>query len=134
MVGSMAKARDRSGLRIAFVMDGKERRVQLSSVAATQRGGRLVVPLIDLWVATLLPGDLPDMEFEVVAEGVTEDAVSPPMIAGPDLPRAYVELRTLRFWWDGPYNGLPLGRVVRSVIIRQTSLTSWASIPVAASF
>jgi hypothetical protein len=72
------------------------------------------------------------MEFEIVAEGMTEDAFPPPAIAGPDLPRAYLELKTRRFWWDGPYNGLPLGRVVRSVIIRETSQVSW--VPWAASF
>jgi hypothetical protein len=118
-------------------MDGNERRVRLTSVAAIQRGGRLVVPLVDLWVAASLPGDLPDLEFEVVAEGLTEEAVSPPAIAGPNLPRAYLELITRRFWWDGPYNGLPHGRVVRSVIIREASQASEASWPptrLAASF
>ena len=109
--------------------------MRLTSVAAIHRGGRLVVPLVDLWVATLSPGDLPDLEFEVVAEGLTEDAVRP--IAGANLPRAYLELITRRFWWDGPYNGLPHGRVVRSVIVREASQTSeaiWAPTRLAASF
>jgi hypothetical protein len=98
-------------------MNGKQRRVRLASVAAIRRGGRLVVPLVDLWVATLLPGDLPDMEFEVVAEGETQDGARAPAIAGVSLPRAYLELMTRRLWWDGPCNGLPHGRVVRSVVI-----------------
>jgi hypothetical protein len=116
----MSGARAKNGLRITFIMNGKQRRVRLASVAAVHRGGRLVVPLIDLWVASQLPGDLPDMEFEIVAEGVTDDGVAPPAIAGPSLPRAYLEVQTRRLWWDGPRNGLPHGRVVRSVVIRES--------------
>jgi hypothetical protein len=119
----MSVARDRTGQRIAFVKDGKRRRVRLASVAAIQRCGRLVVPLVDLWVATLMPGDLLDMEFEIVAEGTTAGGVRPPAIAGPRLPSAYLELKTRRLWWDGPREGLPHGRVVHSVVIRQP--TQW---------
>ena len=102
------------------MLDGKRRRVPLASVAAVRRGGRLVAPLVDLWVASALPGDLFDSRFELVAEDSTGNTVWSAPIDGLLLPRAFVEIASLRFWWDGPRGELPHGLVVHSVVVRSS--------------
>jgi hypothetical protein len=114
MIGS----RERGGRQIPFVLDGKRRRVPLASVAAVRRGGRPVAPLVDLWVASALPGDLFENCFEIVAEDATGKTVCSVPIDGPLLTRAFVDVATLRLWWDGPNAGVPHGLVVQSVVIR----------------
>jgi hypothetical protein len=116
----MSEVGERGAREIAFVLSGKRRRVPLASVAAVRRGGRPVAPLVDLWVASALPGDLFDSRFEIVAEDSTGNAVWSAPIDGLLLPRAFVEIATRRFWWDGPRAGLPHGLVVRSVVVKRS--------------
>jgi len=116
----MSEVGERGAREIAFVLNGKRRRVPLASVAAVRRGGRLVAPLVDLWVASALPGDLFDSRFEIVADDSMGKTVWSAAIDGLLLPRAFVETATIRFWWDGPRAELPHGLVVQSVVVRSS--------------
>lgn len=103
-------------------MDGQRRTVDPGWVVTVRRGGRRVVPLVDLWVASLLPGDLVDMAFAIVAEDATGAAVLSPPLEGACLPRAFIDWSSHRLWWDGPRSGIPHGLAVRSVVMRRPPL------------
>ena len=51
---------------ITFVCGTETRVVPLAAPVPVLRGDRLMVSLMDLWVATLLPGDFLDLSFEIV--------------------------------------------------------------------
>lgn len=51
---------------ITFVCGTETREIPLSAPVPVLRGDRLMVSLMDLWVATLLPGDFLDLSFEIV--------------------------------------------------------------------
>ncbi|HEY8086451.1 MAG TPA: hypothetical protein VIF09_01360 [Polyangiaceae bacterium] len=105
------------GSRLSFALDDAERRVDLESVASVRRGGRRVAQLLDLWVASLLPGDLLDLKFEIVAEDASGVAVRSAFLDGVGLTRGFVAIGTRRLWWDGPRDGVPHGLVARSVVV-----------------
>ncbi len=81
-----------------------------------------MAPLVDLWVASALPGDLFNSRFEIVAEDPTGRGTGSVPIDGLLLPRAFVDVSTLRLWWDGPNVGVPHGLVVQSVVISRSML------------
>jgi hypothetical protein len=107
------------GSRISFALDDAERRVDLESVASVRRGGRRVVQLLDLWVASLLPGDLLDLRFEIVAEDAYGAVVRSVLLDGVRLTKGFVAIGTRRLWWDGPRDGVPHDLVVRSVVVHR---------------
>ena len=117
----MSERRGRGEPQISFLVDGRRRRVSLSRVALVERGGRLVAPLLDLWVASALPGDLLDLQFEIVVELSHGRSATLPAIDGPGMTRAFVELSTGRLWWHGPRAGMPRGLmdglVIRSIVV-----------------
>ncbi len=116
-VDGMAARRIGVGAQLTFLLDGEERSVELGKVASVRRGGRRVVQLLDLWVASLLPGELLDLSFEILAEDDDGAAVRSPPIDGVRLASGYVAIASSRLWWDGCRDGVPHGMLVRSVVV-----------------
>ena len=86
---------------ITFVLDGEERRVDLRAPRSIRRGGRRVVQLIDLWVASLLPGDFLELTFEIVTSGSGGVRCSAPLEAL-QFAHGFVDLDGRELWWDDP--------------------------------
>jgi hypothetical protein len=104
---------------LAFVLDGDERGVDLRAPGVVRRAGRRMVQLVDLWVASLLPGDLLDLDFELVALGPDGDEIRTRLDAL-TFTRGLVALCTRQLWWPEDARAhLPHGLVLRAVVVRR---------------
>jgi hypothetical protein len=99
---------------IPFVLDGESEPVALTAPAPVRRSGRSMVHLVDLWVASGLPGDVIDLAFEIVPPGSTVPAAR---VEGLDFARGFLVLATRELWWERRRD-LPSGLCVGSVVVR----------------
>lgn len=113
----MVARRIGAGLRLTFLHEGQETGVELGKVASVRRGGRRVVQLLDLWVASGLPGELLDLSFEILAEDDDGREVSSSSVDAVRLASGYVGIVTRRLWWDGCRDGVPHGMLVRAIVV-----------------
>jgi hypothetical protein len=91
--------------------------VDLGAPMPVRRRGQWMVALIDLWVASLLPGDVFDRAFEIVAceAGGTEHRV---VLDGLHFARGFFALRTRELWWADRADGALHGLRVKSIVVR----------------
>lgn len=99
---------------LTFVSDGRRRRVDLRAPRPLRRDGQWMVRLMDLWVASGLPGDFLDLTFEIVTARSARAAVLEPEVFA----RAYVLLATRELWRDDAQQQGPTGLRVRSIVVR----------------
>jgi hypothetical protein len=102
---------------LTFVCDGKERRVSLRAPTIIRRDGRRLVALIDLWVASLLPGDLLELSFEIVTSGPGGELDCSAPIDAMLFARGFVDLGTGVLRWNDPGECSLDGRRARSVVV-----------------
>jgi hypothetical protein len=99
------------------------RRVDLRGPMAVRRKTRWLVPLVDLWVASGIPGHLLDLAFEVITTDPTGGGIRANTFDPQRFARGFVALYDGRLWWDDPaeaaLNGRLNGRVVRAIFVRQ---------------
>jgi hypothetical protein len=119
----------KNGESIVFVQRGQKRRVRLSVPRAVVRDGRSMVPLADLWVASMPEDDLLELRFGVVTfddEGEMRRSVS---IDPLEFAQGFVDLKARTLWWEDPaaswLHGLPAQTlfVVRSAPSRLAKTT-----------
>lgn len=103
---------------ILFLCDGEECRVSLRAPRPVRRGPKWMVRLINLWVATMLPGLLLDLEFEIVAARSGQVALPRPPVDAMRFARGHVGLTTRELLWDDPQDGALNGLVVEAIIAR----------------
>jgi hypothetical protein len=101
---------------ITFVCDAGERRVNLRAPLAIQRGGRSLVQLIDLWVASMLPGDLLDLRFVIVASAATGRARRYAPLDAAHFARGFIDRTRRELWWNDPADGALNGLCVQSIV------------------
>jgi hypothetical protein len=99
---------------VLFELGPEQRAVALSSPVATFEAGAFRVSLMDLWVATLLPGDVLDLSFELVAEGREgrPARATRTTLDGLRFGRGLVAIDSRELWWrdprDSPLHGAKL--------------------------
>jgi hypothetical protein len=77
-----------------------------------------MVQLIDLWVASLLPGDVFDLMFEIVACTADGETAGVAALEGLRFAQGFLVIATRELWWDGPRTGTPHGLRVQSIAVR----------------
>jgi hypothetical protein len=75
-----------------------------------------MVPLIDLWVATLLPADVFDVTFEVVTIDDEGQAIRSAPIDGLRFARGFVVASTRELWWEDASDRALQGVVAHSIV------------------
>jgi hypothetical protein len=103
---------------ITFVSNGEERRVDLGAPMPIRRGRDRMVQLIDLWVASLLPGDILDRTFEIVTSSARGAAQRVGTLDALHFARGFIVLGTCELWWRDPADGAFNGRCVESIVVR----------------
>ena len=77
-----------------------------------------MVQLIDLWVASMLPGMLLDHTFEIVTTAAGPEATTSAPLDALHFARGLVALATRELWWDDPADTPLNGRRVESIVAR----------------
>lgn len=126
-----ATARDREW--ITFVSDGEERRVDLNAPRARRRKGRTMVHLMDLWVASLLPGDFLDLRFEIVTTGSGGAVRCSHAIEALEFSRGTIDVDSHTLSWDTPGGHLLNGLRALSIVVIPTASSQVVSIKPIAS-
>lgn len=106
------ESRELSGPRrrsLPFVVGGEECRVDLRGPQPVRRGSRWVVQLVDLWVATMLPWDVIDLTFDVVARAPDGPSIVYGPIDGLHFAQGFVAVATKELRWDQAREGTPHG-------------------------
>ncbi len=103
---------------LAFRCYGEERHADLLAPVAVRRGGRRVVPLVDLWVASGLPGHLLDLVFAIETCDAAGGERTVLEVDAQRFARGYVTLGSRELWWPDAADAVPGGRVVRAVTVR----------------
>jgi hypothetical protein len=97
---------------VTFVKDGEEHRVDIGAPRSIRRGRRRLVQLIDLWVASLLPGEFLDLRFSLVTSDDAGVVRRSPPLEALRFARGYVTRRDHKLFWEGAadsaLNGLRL--------------------------
>ncbi len=112
--GSSQRPRARS---ILFLAGGEERPVPVRAPAIVWRDGRRMVQLIDLWVASLLPGDLLDLGFEIVTAGPDGELRCSKPLDATRFARGFLDIATCELWWDDPGDCELSGTRALSVVV-----------------
>jgi hypothetical protein len=68
-----------------------------------------MVQLIDLWVATMLPWEVLDLTFDVIAAAPVGDSILCGPLDGLRFAGGFVDLATRELWWDDPRDDTPHG-------------------------
>jgi hypothetical protein len=102
---------------IGFVLEGEERHVDLRAPRPIRMDGRLMVPLIDLWVASLLPGDLLDLSFAIVTSGPEGSARCSPSLEPLLFARGFIDVETRQLRWDDPAECAIHGQRAHTVVV-----------------
>lgn len=107
--GAEPQAADRS---VTFVHEGHEHQVDIGAPRAIRRGRRRMVQLMDLWVASLLPGEFLDLRFSLVTSNQAGIVRRSAPLEALHFARGYVSRRERALFWeeeeDGALNGLRL--------------------------
>jgi hypothetical protein len=85
---------------------------------AVRRGSRWLVPLVDLWVASGLPGNLIDLAFEMITTDPIDRATRTNTFDPQRFARGFVALDDGHLWWDDPAEAALNGRVARAIFVR----------------
>jgi len=81
-----------------------------------ERNGTWMVPLMDLWVATMLPGDIFDLSFRMVT-GVASETDPACVVDGMLFARGFIDIATRQLWWsDGAASAL-VGTCPRTIVV-----------------
>ncbi len=108
--------RRRSTDVVSIELEADVSRVDLRTLATLRRGGRSVVPLIDLWVASLLPWDVFDLSFEIVGTGPDGEPFRSAPVGGLLLASAFVTLSSHEVVWDVSDEITPPGVRIESLV------------------
>lgn len=76
---------------------------------------------MDLWVASLFPGDVLDLSFDIVT---CADGGADPRTASLDalhFARGFIVPATRELWWDDPADRVLHGRRAQSIAVRRTA-------------
>jgi len=111
--------RSESIRHITFASEGEVRRVDLRAPIAVRRGSRWLVPLVDLWVASGLPGNLLDLAFEMITTDSVGGAIRTNTLDPQRFARGFVGLHGGQLWWDDPADAALNGSVARTIFVRQ---------------
>jgi hypothetical protein len=109
----------RSTALISFVSDGKEKQVDLRAPRSVRRGGRWMVQLMDLWVASLIPGDVLDLAFEIVTTGDGDTDQRVVSLDALHFARGFIVPATRELWWDDPADRVVHGRCAQSIAVHK---------------
>jgi hypothetical protein len=97
---------------VTFVHEGHEHQVDIGAPRAIRRGRRRMVQLMDLWVASLLPGEFLDLRFSLVTSNQAGVVRRSAPLEALHFARGYVSRRERTLFWeeeeDGALNGLRL--------------------------
>jgi hypothetical protein len=107
---------------ISFVSGGEVRRVDLRTPCAIRRGRRRVVQLLDLWVATMLPGELLDLTFTLVTCRDDRGRHLSARVDALTFAKGFITPATRELWWDDPADRRLQGQGVESVVVTQHDL------------
>ena len=101
---------------ITFVCGTESRTVALDAPVPVLRGDRLMVSLMDLWVATLLPGDFLDLSFEVVvlSKNGVERHLAP--VDALQFARGHLAIDSRSLAWEDGSTDVDGGAVVKIVV------------------
>jgi len=101
---------------LTFELDGEPRTADIGAPMPIERNGTWMVSLMDLWVATMLPGDIFDLSFRMVTGGASEtDPAS--VVDGMTFARGFIDIATRQLWWgDGVASAL-VGTCPRAILV-----------------
>jgi hypothetical protein len=100
-----------SNRSVTFVHEGHEHQVDIAAPRAIRRGRRRMVQLMDLWVASLLPGDFLELRFSLVTSNHAGVVRRSAPLEALHFARGFVSRRERALFWeedDGALNGLRL--------------------------
>jgi hypothetical protein len=100
---------------LTFVQDGKPSAVDLDAPMAERRGSRWMVRLMDLWVATLLPGDIFDLSFKIRAFDLADGRRRVARVDGLVFARGFLVTATRELWWENEAEGVLAGSRIYAV-------------------
>jgi len=75
-----------------------------------------MVPLIDLWVASLLPADVFDVTFEIVTIDGEGEALRSAPLDGLRFARGFIAASTRELWWEDAADRALQGVVAHSIV------------------
>jgi hypothetical protein len=103
---------------LTFLLHGQRRAVDIGAPMAVERDGKAMVSLMDLWVATLLPGDIFDLSFRMVTRAGSE-ADPACLLDGMLFARGFIDPDTRQLWWGDAAAGPLVGACPRVVVVTQ---------------
>jgi hypothetical protein len=101
---------------LTFVLDGEPRTADIGAPMPVERNGAWMVSLMDLWVATMLPGDIFDLSFRMVT-GVASETDPACEVDGMLFAHGFIDIATRQLWWsDGAPSAL-VGACPRTILV-----------------
>jgi hypothetical protein len=104
---------------LAFTSEGEERQVDLHAPRSVRRGGRWVVQLMDLWVASLLPGDVLDLTFEMTTHAAGGVDTRLTAIDALHFSRGFIVPTTRELWWEAAADRALHGRYAQAISVKR---------------
>jgi hypothetical protein len=102
---------------VTFTLEGQERRVDLRAPRPIRRDGRWMAHLMDLWVASSLPGEFLDLHFELVTSGPGDTIHRSRPLEPLHFARGMVDVTRRDLWWDDPADRVLIGLRMESVVV-----------------
>jgi hypothetical protein len=102
---------------LMFLQDGEPRTVDIGAPMPVERDGKWVVLLMDLWVATMLPGDIFDLTFRILTSSVASESDPAFVVDGMVFAGGYVVIATRELWWSDPAGIHLAGVCPRAIVV-----------------
>ncbi len=101
---------------LKFMLDGEPRTADIGAPMPVERNGTWMVSLMDLWVATMLPGDIFDLSFRMVTDDASE-ADPACLVDGMTFARGFLDIATRQLWWDDGVASALVGTCPRTILV-----------------
>jgi hypothetical protein len=102
---------------LTFLQDGDPRTVDIGAPMPVERDGEWVVPLMDLWVATMLPGDVFDLTFRILTSSVASESDPSFLVQGMVFAGGHIAIATRELWFSDPAGVHLAGVCPRAIVV-----------------